>query len=166
MPGRVLSTEQAKTSIGQVQSIINGGLSEQIANLDNQGKMLSDPNVWDGPLAQTPPWRETAETLTLLMAPSTPYVAEEMWSRLGNPFSVHQQPWPTYDEALTVEETAEVVIQVNGRMRDRLTLAKDAPEDEARAAALASERVQTHLDGKSPVRVIYVPGRLINIVVK
>jgi len=53
MPGRVLSTEQAKTSIGQVQSIINGGLSEQIANLDNQGKMLSDPNVWDGPLAQT-----------------------------------------------------------------------------------------------------------------
>ncbi len=120
----------------------------------------------DGPIARTTAWRETAETLTLLMAPSTPYVAEELWSRLGKPFSVHQQPWPAYDETLTVEEVDEVVVQVNGRVRDRLTLARGTGEDDARAQALASERVQEHLGGKAPTRVIYVPGRLVNIVVK
>ncbi|MDP8909282.1 MAG: class I tRNA ligase family protein, partial [Chloroflexota bacterium] len=119
-----------------------------------------------GPIARTTAWRETAETLTLLMAPSTPYVAEELWSRLGKPFSVHQQPWPAYDETLTVEEVDEVVVQVNGRVRDRLTLARGTGEDDARAQALASERVQEHLGGKAPTRVIYVPGRLVNIVVK
>jgi leucyl-tRNA synthetase len=120
----------------------------------------------DGPIAHTAAWRETAETLTLLMAPSTPYVAEEMWSRLGKPFSVHQQPWPAFEEALTVEETDEVVVQVNGRVRDRLMLPKGTSEDDARAQALASERVQEHIGGKIPTRVIYVPGRLVNIVVK
>ncbi|MDQ4099006.1 MAG: leucine--tRNA ligase, partial [Chloroflexota bacterium] len=120
----------------------------------------------DGPIARTTAWRETAETLTLLMAPSTPYVAEELWSRLGKPFSVHQQPWPAYDEALTIEETDEVVVQVNGRVRDRLTLARGTGEEDARAQALASERVQEHMGGKTPARVIYVPGRLVNIVVK
>ena len=120
----------------------------------------------DGPIAHTTDWRETAETLTLLMAPSTPYVAEEMWSRLGKPFSVHQQSWPTYDEALTVEAVDEVVVQVNGRVRDRLMLPKGTSEDDARALALASERVQEHVGDKTPTRVIYVPGRLVNIVVK
>jgi len=120
----------------------------------------------DGPIAHTAAWRETVETLTLLMAPSTPYVAEEMWSRLGKPFSVHQQPWPTYDEALTIEDVDEVVVQVNGRVRDRLMLPKGTSKDDARVHAMASERVQEHVGGRAPARVIYVPGRLVNIVVK
>ena len=91
-------------------------------------------------VADTPEWREALETLVLLMAPSTPYVAEELWERLGMPYSVHQQPWPTYDAALTREDVVEIVVQVNGKVRDRLMLPVDLPEPEARARVLHSRR--------------------------
>jgi leucyl-tRNA synthetase len=119
----------------------------------------------DAPIASTAAWREAIETLVLLMAPSTPFVAEELWERLGHPFSVHTQTWPTFDPALVNEDLAELVIQVNGKVRDRLTVPRDLPETEARALALASDRVRDHLNGQEPARVIYVPGRLINVVV-
>jgi leucyl-tRNA synthetase len=115
-------------------------------------------------IAETTLWREALETLVLLMAPSTPYAAEELWERLGNPYSVHQQDWPTYDEALTVERVVELVVQVNGKVRDKLTIAVDASEEQARDQALASERVREHLGGKAPTKIVYVPGRLINLV--
>jgi leucyl-tRNA synthetase len=118
----------------------------------------------DTPVASTPAWREAVETLVLLMAPSTPYVAEELWERLGMPYSVHRQSWPTYDEALVAESLVEVVVQVNGKVRDRLMLAADAAEPEAVAAALAAPKVAEALAGADPRKVIYVPGRLVNIV--
>jgi leucyl-tRNA synthetase len=117
------------------------------------------------PLARTPQWREALETLVLLMAPSTPYVAEELWERLGMPYSVHQQSWPTYDPALTVEEQVEVVVQVNGKVRGRLLLPPDLPEAEARQRAMAQPKIAESLAGREPRKVIYVPGRLVNIVV-
>ncbi len=100
------------------------------------------------------------------MAPSTPYVAEELWERLGKPYSVHQQAWPSFDPALTREETVEVVVQVNGKVRDRLSVLADLSEERARELALASERVQDALGGKEPAKVIYVPGRLVNVVAR
>ncbi len=118
------------------------------------------------PVARTAAWREATETLVLLMAPSTPYVAEELWERLGKPYSVHQQAWPSFDPALTREETVEVVVQVNGKVRDRLSVPADLPEERARELALASERVQDALGGKEPAKVIYVPGRLVNVVAR
>jgi leucyl-tRNA synthetase len=117
------------------------------------------------PVVQTPEWREALETLVLLMAPSTPYVAEELWERLGMPYSVHHQAWPEYDAALTQEETVEVVVQVNGKVRDRLSLPVDLPESEARQRALAQSKIAETLNGREPTKVIYVPGRLVNIVV-
>ncbi|MDQ3413255.1 MAG: class I tRNA ligase family protein, partial [Chloroflexota bacterium] len=120
----------------------------------------------DGPLTHTPEWREAIETLVLLMAPSTPYVAEELWQRLSRPYSVHQQPWPAFDPALTRDDLVEIVVQVNGKVRDRLHLPPDAPEAAALAQAHASPNVQAHLTGKQPAKVIYVPGRLLNIVVR
>jgi len=120
----------------------------------------------DGPLARTPAWREALESLVLLMAPSTPYAAEELWERLGMPYSVHQQRWPTADPALTRQDLAEVVVQVNGKVRDRLTVPVDLPETEARTLALASEKVREHLNGREPAKVVYVPGRLVNVVVR
>jgi leucyl-tRNA synthetase len=116
------------------------------------------------PIARTPAWREAVETLVLLMAPSTPYVAEELWERLGKPYSVHQQRWPIADPALTAATTVEVVVQVNGKVRDRLMLAPDAPEAIARERALDLPKVAEHLAGAEPRKFIYVPGRLINIV--
>ena len=120
----------------------------------------------DGPLARTPEWREAITTLVLLMAPSTPYAAEELWERLGNPYSVHQQAWPAFDPALTRQDLVEVAVQVNGKLRDRLNLAATASEDEALTAARASAKLREFLGDKEPAKVIYVPGRILNLVVR
>lgn len=117
-------------------------------------------------VGETPAWREAMETLTLLMAPSTPYVAEEMWARLGNEFSVHLQPWPTYDESLVTVATVEVPVQVNGKVRGRIEIPAGTPEEEMLAAAWALEKTQEHTAGKTVVREIVVPGRLVNIIVR
>jgi leucyl-tRNA synthetase len=116
-------------------------------------------------IIHTSAWREALETLALLMAPSTPYVAEELWERLGMPYSVHHQTWPSYDPALTKANEVEVVVQVNGKVRDRLLLPVDLPEADARTRALAQPKIAEATAGRQPRKVIYVPGRLINIVV-
>jgi leucyl-tRNA synthetase len=116
------------------------------------------------PIARTVVWREALETLVLLMAPSTPYVAEELWERLGRPYSVHQQPWPIADPGLTRQEEAEIVVQINGKVRDKLVVPVDLAETEATNLALARDRVREQVGDRTPQRVIYVPGRLINIV--
>jgi len=118
------------------------------------------------PIAATPEWREAIETLVLLMAPSTPYVAEELWERLGMPYSVHRQDWPPFDEELIRDETVEVVVQVNGRVREKLTVAPSLSEHEAIRLALSSKRVREFTGGKQPEKVVYVPGRLLNLVVR
>jgi leucyl-tRNA synthetase len=115
-------------------------------------------------LVGTKEWRFAVTTLVALLAPSAPHVAEEMWEMLGQEYSVHTSEWPAWDEALTVDATVEIAIQVNGKPRDRISVPNDATEDAVRELALASDRVQAHLDGRSPKKVIYVPGRLINIV--
>ncbi len=120
----------------------------------------------DGPVAGTRAWREAMETLTLLMAPSAPYAAEEMWSRLGNPYSVHQQRWPEYVESLAAVRTVEIPVQVNGKVRDKLTVDADAGEVDVLALAKASQRIQEHLEGKTIVREVFVPNRMVNFVAK
>jgi leucyl-tRNA synthetase len=111
-------------------------------------------------------WAEAIESLTLLMAPITPHIAEEIWERAGKPYSVHQQSWPRADASLAADEEVEIAVQVNGKVRDRLLLPPDASEDEAKARAMASAAVSGHVEGKEIARVIYVPNRLLNIVVK
>ncbi len=109
---------------------------------------------------------EALEKLLLLLAPFAPHITEELWSRLGRTESIHLQKWPDYDEeALQVEEMT-IVIQVNGRVRDRLVVPVDMAEDELKERALALPRVQEFVDGKKVVKVILVPGKLVNIVVK
>jgi leucyl-tRNA synthetase len=110
-------------------------------------------------------WREAIDTLLLLLAPSVPHLAEELWERTGHKYSIHNQSFPSWDENLVVEEMITLVIQVNGKLRDRVTAPASIGESEARELALASERVRAHTDGKKIKDVIYVPGRLVNIVV-
>jgi leucyl-tRNA synthetase len=119
----------------------------------------------DGPVANTPDWNRAIETLVLLMAPSTPYVAEEMWERLGKPYSVHQQEWPDFVEEFTRDDVVEIAVQVNGKVRDKLMMSADASEADALRVARSSERVQQFAGDATPKRVIYVPGRLLNIIV-
>jgi leucyl-tRNA synthetase len=111
-------------------------------------------------------WEETVRLLSLMLGPACPHLAEELWSRAGGGYSVHEQAWPTPNPALLREERVEIPVQVNGRVRDRVSVAADASEEAVREAALASERVAEHLEGHEVARVVYVPGRLLNIVLK
>jgi leucyl-tRNA synthetase len=108
---------------------------------------------------------EAARTLLLLLAPMAPHIAEELWSRAGGEGSIHMQPWPEFNPDLAAAERVTIVVQVNGKVRDRLEMPADVGQDEAIGAALASERVGQYLDGKKPQQVHYVPGRLVSIVV-
>jgi leucyl-tRNA synthetase len=107
---------------------------------------------------------KATHTFALLLSPFAPYVAEELWARLGGPYSVHQQAWPAWDETLAAKQAVALVVQVDGRVRDRLTVPADISEAEARERALDCAGVRRHLDGRRVVRVVYVPGRLVNVV--
>jgi leucyl-tRNA synthetase len=110
-------------------------------------------------------WREAIRVLLLLIAPSAPHIAEELWALRGYPYSIHNQDWPTFDEALAVEEEVTVAVQVNGKLRDKLTVPAHISEAEVTAMALASERIRLYTDGAVVRKVIYVPGRIVSIVV-
>jgi leucyl-tRNA synthetase len=113
----------------------------------------------------TTEWEEAVETLLKLMAPVTPHIAEELWARRKKPYSIHQQPWPEYDAGAAAEDVITLVLQVNGKVRDRITMPAGLTEAEARAAALANETVKKYLNGQTPKKVIYVAGKLVNVVV-
>jgi leucyl-tRNA synthetase len=115
-------------------------------------------------LAGSPVWAEAVDTLLKLVAPVTPHIAEELWVNRGRPYSIHQQAWPEYDPAAAAEELVTIVVQVNGKVRDRVQVPTGASESEVKAAALASEGARRNMDGKAPRQVVYVPGRLVNIV--
>jgi len=110
--------------------------------------------------------KEAADSLVLMLAPFAPHIAEELWMRLGHKDSVHLQPWPTYDESADRAERVTIVIQVNGKVRDRIEVEADAPREEVERAALASERVKRFIEGRTVDRVVVVGGKLVSIVVR
>ncbi|NJL33578.1 MAG: class I tRNA ligase family protein [Chloroflexaceae bacterium] len=120
----------------------------------------------DAGLTSTDPWPQAIETLLLLSAPVAPHITEEIWARLGKPYSIHLQDWPVADAALAAEDEVEVVIQVNGKLRDKVTVAIDTDAATLERLAMASDKVQSFIDGKRVQRVIVVPGKLVNVVVK
>jgi leucyl-tRNA synthetase len=111
-----------------------------------------------------PTLRGAVQTFVVLLAPFAPFIAEELWEALGGAYSVHQQPWPAWDPALAADQTVTLAVQVNGKVRDRLTVPAKVDEAQARAVALASEAVRRALAGRTVARVVYVPGRLVNVV--
>ncbi len=111
-------------------------------------------------------WEEARNNLLLLLAPAAPHITEELWHRLGRPYSIHTQPFPVHEEELAKEEEVTLVVQVNGKLRDRLTVPAGTGEAEARGLALARERVKAHLAGKEIAKVVFVPDKLVNVVVK
>jgi len=110
--------------------------------------------------------RESLVSLVLLLAPFTPHLAEELWELLGESGSVHQQRWPEHEPAALVVDEVEIVVQVNGRVRDRLNVPAGIGQAEMEQVVLAKQRVQEMLQGKSLVRAVCVPGKLVNLVVK
>ncbi|MDH5643296.1 MAG: class I tRNA ligase family protein, partial [Gemmatimonadota bacterium] len=108
--------------------------------------------------------KETVEPLITMLAPLAPHIAEECWERLGHDGSVFEASWPELKEELTEETTFQLVVQVNGKVRDKIDVAADITKEQALELAKESDAVKKHLDGREPKKVIFVPGRLLNLV--
>ena len=113
----------------------------------------------------SPEWNECADIYLRMLAPLCPHIAEELWERLGKPYSIHTQSWPVVDEEAARDEEITLVVQVNGKLRDRILVAPGISDADAQEKALTSEAVRVALEGKPVRKVIIVPGRLVNIVV-
>ena len=121
--------------------------------------------VWAEGSIDSDLWRECVESFLLMLAPLAPHVGEELWERTGHQYSIHQQVFPSWDDELAAEEMITLVVQVNGKVRDRLEVPADIQEEAAQQLALTSSRVQSYTEGKSVSKTVYVPGRLVNVVV-
>lgn len=141
----------------------NFSFNTAIARLMEYTNALSKAKAtyWDTDL-----WNEAIDTLLLLLAPITPHLAEEIWARVGNAYSIHEQRWPEWDEAMLVQETREIPIQVNGKVRGRITIPTDAAETLIREEALSEPNVRRYIEGREVVKVIIPRKKLVSIVVK
>ncbi len=119
----------------------------------------------DKGVAGTQEWDEALEIYLRMLAPVAPHVAEELWAYLGKPYSIHIQSWPQVDEEAAAEEEITLVVQVNGKVRDRISVPVDIEEGKAKQLALSSQAVAKYLGDKEPRKVILVPGKLVNIVI-
>ena len=122
--------------------------------------------VWADSSVSPEMWSECVEKLLLMLAPMAPHLTEELWERAGRQYSIHQQSFPAWDEDMAADEVFTLVVQVNGKVRDKLEVPVGIPESEAQELAMASPRVQSFLDGKAIDKTVYVPGRLLNVVVQ
>jgi leucyl-tRNA synthetase len=121
--------------------------------------------VWAEASVDSVTWRECVEKFLLVLAPIAPHIAEELWERTGHGYSIHQQSFPKWDEDLAAEEKITLVVQVNGRVRDRIEVPVGIDEAAAQEVALASTKVRAYTEGKTLNKAIYVPGKLVNVVV-
>jgi leucyl-tRNA synthetase len=111
-------------------------------------------------------WQEAVSYCLLLLAPTAPHLAEEMWVKTGHSYSIHNQSWPEFDEELAKEEEITLPIEINGKLRDKLVVPADITEAEAKKLVLNRERVKAYTNGKKIDKIIYVPGRVMSIVAK
>lgn len=114
----------------------------------------------------TPAWTEALDIFNLMLAPIAPHIAEEIWQQRGKKDSVHLQTWPAVDESAATRDTVTLGVQVSGRVRGEVSISRSASHEEAINAARSNPSVAKHLEGKNVVKEVYVPGRIINIVVK
>jgi len=106
------------------------------------------------------------EAFLLTLAPFAPYITEELWSKLGYSETIHYEQWPSYDPEALEEENVILAVQINGKLRDTIMISKDAKEEEAIEYAKQSKKLNAYLEGKNIVKVVYVPGRVVNLLVK
>jgi len=133
---------QFNTAISRLMEFVNAGTkSERVAKAD-------------------------IESFVLILAPFAPHIAEEMWECLGHTTTLAYEPWPAYDESLLVEDTIEIPVQINGKVRAVIAVAADADKDTVMAAAKAAPNVQQYTSGKDIVKEVFVPGKMVGLVVK
>ncbi len=117
------------------------------------------------PVGKSPAWTYAIESLLQILSPFAPHITEELWSQMGHTDTIHVDHWPTWDNQYLQMDTITIVVQVNGKLRAKLSVASDATEDDIKQLALNDANVQIFMDNKKPTKVIYVPSRLVNIVV-
>ena len=110
--------------------------------------------------------KDVMEKFALVLSPFAPHMGEELWARLGHDDTLAYEPWPQYDEAMLVQDTIEIPVQVNGKLRAVITVPAGAGKDTILAAAKADQKVAQHIEGKTIVKEVFVPGKLASIVVK
>jgi leucyl-tRNA synthetase len=152
------------TCISAIMELLNEANRRMLGSEDARNPVTGEHVKGDNiPLALL---AEVQRDLALLLAPFAPYIAHELWEMLGEKGSLLRAPWPKYDPALAKEEEIEIPVQINGKLRGRVVVSADASEDVVRERALAEEKIRTMTAGKQVVKVIFVPGKLINIVVR
>ena len=117
-------------------------------------------------VAQSTAYHRALETMMQLLAPFAPHITEELWQQTGHTGSIHKTDWPAYDETLTQDEAFTLVVQVNGKLRERIEVAADISEQEVRELVLSNPRVATFIGEATIQKIIYIPGRLVNVVVR
>ena len=147
----IASEFQFNTVISKLRILVNA-----LADYTTQHK----PDGVDAVLSHT------VETLLKLLAPVAPHLSEELWQRLGHEDSVHHQTWPQADTSALVADELQIVVQVNGKLRDKFTASPDTPKEALEKTAFGLEKIKAHTEGKTVAKVIVVPGKLVNIVVK
>lgn len=167
--GKIRVTADELTSEDTLRALHKtiAGVTEDYAALRNNtaaAKLIEYTNHLTKEYPEGAP-RAAVEPLVLMLAPLAPHLAEELWSQLGGEVSLAHGPFPESDERWLVSDTVEYPIQVNGKVRGRITVAVDAPKGDIEAAALAEEKVLEFLAGATPKKVIVVPGRMVNLVV-
>jgi leucyl-tRNA synthetase len=110
-------------------------------------------------------WRDALGALVRMLAPFAPHMSAELWQQLGNDTSIDAAGWPTWDEAMIADESMTIIVQVNGKLRAKLNVSTDVAEDDIKRQALSEENVVKFLENKEPTKVIYIPGRLVSIVI-
>ena len=151
-----------KTILAATQDIEHFRFNTMISRLMEHSSALQRARE-AGPVDRAA-WEEGIRTALLLTAPLAPHITEELWERISGPYSIHLQRWPEADPDLARDEEVEIAVQVNGKVRDRLTVPADADEAFVVARVRQLQRVAALIDGKEPRKVIYVPGKLVNIV--
>ena len=121
--------------------------------------------VWAQASVDQATWRDCVKNFLLVLAPIAPHFSEELWEHTGHAYSIHQQPFPKWDDALAIEDTVTLVVQVNGKVRDRIEVPADIGQEAAQELAMSSPKVQPYTEGKTVNKAIYVPGKLVNVVV-
>ncbi|MGH7240751.1 MAG: class I tRNA ligase family protein, partial [Candidatus Saccharimonadales bacterium] len=117
-------------------------------------------------LARNEAWQQALEAMVACIAPFAPFAAEELWFQLGHHTTVHKDTWPLFNEQYLTQDTITVAVQVNGKLRGEIEVAADEAEDKVIETATANERVEAHIDGHDIIKTIYIPGKIVNIVIK
>ncbi|HBF36228.1 MAG TPA: leucine--tRNA ligase [Firmicutes bacterium] len=159
---KILRRKTHQTIAKATKEIENFSFNTYLASLMELSNVMAKYKV---EIYATASWEESVKTLLLLMAPACPHITEEIWARLGLPYSIHNQSWPKSDPNLAAEETVEIVLQINGKIREKLVVPIGSSPEELQNMAMQNEVIQKAIAGKIVKKVIAVPDRLVNVVI-